>query len=127
MMENSVGVLSSIPHIGKPDYYFHPSQYTRWCAEDNLTPRRPAFGPVMASSCRRRPETRRSARQTTASILPRLVTTVRTSALRLLAVSFARCMPRTTGRLPQTKVDWRDGLFATGCEEGGRRYKEAAE
>ncbi|MGM4987374.1 hypothetical protein [Tardiphaga sp. 841_E9_N1_2] len=37
MMENSVGVLSSIPHIGKPDHYFDPSDYTRWCAEDNYT------------------------------------------------------------------------------------------
>lgn len=25
--ENPVGVLSSLPHIGKPDYYFHPFQY----------------------------------------------------------------------------------------------------
>lgn len=25
--ENPVGVLSSIPHIGKPDYYFDPSDY----------------------------------------------------------------------------------------------------
>lgn len=25
--ENPVGVLSSIPHIGKPDFYFHPNQY----------------------------------------------------------------------------------------------------
>ncbi|MFD1199561.1 hypothetical protein ACFQ3K_14740 [Brucella gallinifaecis] len=25
--ENPVGVLSSIPHIGKPDFYFHPSDY----------------------------------------------------------------------------------------------------
>lgn len=25
--ENPVGVLSSLPHIGKPDYYFHPSDY----------------------------------------------------------------------------------------------------
>jgi hypothetical protein len=37
MMENSVGVLSSIPHIGKPDYYFHPNQYTGHCADDNYT------------------------------------------------------------------------------------------
>ena len=36
-MENSVGLLSSIPHIGKPDYYFHPWQYAGWCADDNYT------------------------------------------------------------------------------------------
>jgi len=35
--ENPVGVLSSIPHIGKPDHYFHPHQFTGWCAEDNYT------------------------------------------------------------------------------------------
>lgn len=27
MMENSTGVFSSVPHIGKPDYYFDPHQY----------------------------------------------------------------------------------------------------
>lgn len=37
MMENSVGVLSSIPHIGKPDFYFHPWEYSDWCHEDNYT------------------------------------------------------------------------------------------
>lgn len=26
-VENPVGVLSSIPHIGKPDFWFHPSDY----------------------------------------------------------------------------------------------------
>lgn len=35
--ENPVGVLSSIPHIGKPDHYFHPHQFTGWCREDNYT------------------------------------------------------------------------------------------
>lgn len=35
--ENSVGVLSSIPHIGKPDHYFHPNRYTLLCREDNYT------------------------------------------------------------------------------------------
>jgi hypothetical protein len=35
MMENSVGVLSSIPHIGKPTHYFHPHQYAGWCEDDN--------------------------------------------------------------------------------------------
>lgn len=37
MMENSVGVLSSIPHIGKPTHYFHPHQYAAWCEDDNYT------------------------------------------------------------------------------------------
>jgi hypothetical protein len=37
MQENSVGVLSSIPHIGKPDHYFHPWEYAGWCEEDNYT------------------------------------------------------------------------------------------
>ena len=37
MMENSVGVLSSIPHIGKPNHYFHPWQYAGWDARDNYT------------------------------------------------------------------------------------------
>jgi hypothetical protein len=31
LIENPVGVLSSIPHIGKPDYYFHPSDYGGYC------------------------------------------------------------------------------------------------
>lgn len=35
--ENPVGVLSSIPHIGKPDAYFHPWEYAGWCGEDNYT------------------------------------------------------------------------------------------
>lgn len=37
MQENSVGIFSSIPHIGKPDYYFDPSDYAGWCEEDNYT------------------------------------------------------------------------------------------
>jgi hypothetical protein len=37
VMENSVGVLSSIPHIGKPDHYFDPSDFTGWCQDDNYT------------------------------------------------------------------------------------------
>lgn len=37
MQENSVGVLSSVPHIGKPDFYFHPWEYAGWCEEDNYT------------------------------------------------------------------------------------------
>lgn len=35
--ENPVGVLSSIPHIGKPDHYFHPADYAGWCEDDNYT------------------------------------------------------------------------------------------
>ena len=35
--ENSVGLLSSLPHIGTPDHYFDPCDYTGWCAEDNYT------------------------------------------------------------------------------------------
>lgn len=37
MLENSVGFLSSVPHIGKPDHYFHPWHYAALCAEDNYT------------------------------------------------------------------------------------------
>jgi hypothetical protein len=37
MLENSVGFFSSIPHIGKPDHYFHPWQYAALCEDDNYT------------------------------------------------------------------------------------------
>lgn len=37
MMENPVGVLSSIPHIGKPNYYFNPVDYTGFELTDNYT------------------------------------------------------------------------------------------
>lgn len=37
MLENSVGILSSIPHIGKPDFYFDPADYTALCPEDNYS------------------------------------------------------------------------------------------
>lgn len=37
MQENPIGVLSSIPHIGKPNHYFHPWQYAALCADDNYT------------------------------------------------------------------------------------------
>lgn len=37
MIENPVGVLSSIPHIGKPDHYFHPCDYTAYEPADNYT------------------------------------------------------------------------------------------
>lgn len=34
--ENPVGVLSSIPHIGKPQYYFDPSDYAGYADEPEL-------------------------------------------------------------------------------------------
>jgi len=37
MLENPVGLLSSIPHIGKPDHYFHPWHYTAFEPTDNYT------------------------------------------------------------------------------------------
>lgn len=37
MIENPVGILSSIPHIGKPDFYFHPWEYAGWHEDDNYT------------------------------------------------------------------------------------------
>ena len=37
LIENPVGVLSSIPHIGKPNYYFHPCDYTAFELTDNYT------------------------------------------------------------------------------------------
>jgi hypothetical protein len=39
MIENPVGVLSSMPHIGKPDFYFHPYEFTGWCRDDHYTKR----------------------------------------------------------------------------------------
>lgn len=35
--ENPVGVMSGVPHIGKPDHYFNPSDYTGWEPRDNYT------------------------------------------------------------------------------------------
>jgi hypothetical protein len=37
LIENPVGVLSGIPHIGKPDHYFHPWEYAGWDEADNYT------------------------------------------------------------------------------------------
>jgi hypothetical protein len=37
MMENPVTMLSSIPHIGKPNYYFNPADYTGFELGDNYT------------------------------------------------------------------------------------------
>lgn len=36
-IENPVGILSSIPHVGKPDHYFHPWEYAGLCETDNYT------------------------------------------------------------------------------------------
>lgn len=38
-IENPVGALSSLPHIGKPNYYFHPWYYTDFEPSDNYTKR----------------------------------------------------------------------------------------
>lgn len=37
MIENPVGVLSSIPHIGKPNFYFDPCDYTAFELGDHYT------------------------------------------------------------------------------------------
>lgn len=37
MVEQPIGVLSSIPHIGKPAHYFHPSDYTAFELGDNYS------------------------------------------------------------------------------------------
>lgn len=37
MIENPTGVLSSIPHIGKPNFYFDPFEYTAFEPADNYT------------------------------------------------------------------------------------------
>jgi hypothetical protein len=37
MMENPVSMISSIPHIGKPNYYFNPADYTGFELGDNYT------------------------------------------------------------------------------------------
>ena len=36
-IEQPVTTLSSIPHIGKPDHYFHPWHYSGFCHDDNYT------------------------------------------------------------------------------------------
>lgn len=36
-IENPVGALSSIKHIGKPNHYFHPYEYTAFELNDNYT------------------------------------------------------------------------------------------
>lgn len=37
MVENPVGYFSTIPHIGKPDFYFHPWHYTAFETDDHYT------------------------------------------------------------------------------------------
>lgn len=37
MQENPVTMMSSVPHLGKPDHYFHPWQYAGLCPDDNYT------------------------------------------------------------------------------------------
>lgn len=37
LIENPVGVLASVPHIGKPHHYFDPFEYAGWCADDNYS------------------------------------------------------------------------------------------
>jgi hypothetical protein len=36
-IEHPVTMLTSIPHIGKPDYYFHPWHFTAFCRDDHYT------------------------------------------------------------------------------------------
>jgi hypothetical protein len=36
-IENPVGLLATIPHIGRPDHYFHPCDYTGFELGDNYT------------------------------------------------------------------------------------------
>jgi hypothetical protein len=52
--ENSTGVLSSVPHIGKPAFYFDPCQYTLLCTDDNYTKQTciwPGNGFIMPAPC----------------------------------------------------------------------------
>lgn len=54
MMENPVTMISSLPHIGKPHYYFSPDQFTQLCPEDNYTKKTSIWGGngfVMPAPC----------------------------------------------------------------------------
>jgi hypothetical protein len=54
MMENPVTMLSSIPHIGKPNYYFNPADYTGFELGDNYTKKTCIWGGngfVMPDAC----------------------------------------------------------------------------
>jgi hypothetical protein len=42
--EQPVTMLASIPHIGKPHYYFHPWQYAALCEADNYTKKTAIWG-----------------------------------------------------------------------------------
>lgn len=52
--EQPVTMLSSIPHLGKPQYYFHPWQFTMLCEDDNYTKKTSIWGGngfVMPAPC----------------------------------------------------------------------------
>lgn len=52
--EQPVTMLASIPHIGRPDYYFHPWQYAGLCEDDNYTKKTCIWGGngfVMPAPC----------------------------------------------------------------------------
>lgn len=66
-IENPVSVISS--HWRKPDYTFHPYEFTGFELTDNYS-KRPAYGPAAISRCRHRTALMDSARRTTASTLP---------------------------------------------------------
>lgn len=42
--EQPVTMIGSIPHIGKPNHYFHPWQYTQLCRDDNYTKKTAIWG-----------------------------------------------------------------------------------
>lgn len=94
MMENPVGVFGSYAHIGKPNHYFHPSDYTGWCADDNYT-KRTCIWSGGALSCRRSSRTARSGRRTTAFTWLHRPVTAATSAAPRRSVSPAQSSPRT--------------------------------
>lgn len=53
-LENSTGFLSSVPHIGRPDHYFHPWEYAGLCHDDNYTKKTCIWGGngfVMPAPC----------------------------------------------------------------------------
>lgn len=44
MQENPVTMLASVPHIGKPQYYFEPWHYAGFCSDDNYTKKTGIWG-----------------------------------------------------------------------------------
>lgn len=44
VQEQPVTMLASIPHIGKPHYYFHPHDYAGLCEADNYTKKTSIWG-----------------------------------------------------------------------------------